>query len=136
MNLGEKLQANWDAANAAMTDAEARKRAQDHRLWLAENKKVLAAIEEIKAKIINAIENGDPIKEIKLPRYEGFETYKWKEEKMIGQFYLVDHPHYTAINSFFAWANENGLVGKFIPEHDGMGMESWFVATVEPAQKG
>ena len=130
--LGEKLKANYAAANAAMTSAEARKRDQDRRLWDAEDKKVLAVIEEIKAKITNAIENDEPLKAVKLPKWEPFNVHGWPNKKMVGEFEVKTHPHFTAIQSFFEWADANGLVGKFSYEHDGVGIESWFVATVEP----
>ena len=136
MNLGEKLQANWDAANAAMSDAEQRKINQDRRLWEANNKKVLAVIEEVVAKIVNAIEDGKPLKPVKLPKFEPFDVFKWKNHKIVGvemaKAEFEKHPHNTALISFFEWADKNGLVGKYAYDHDGFGMESWYVATVEP----
>lgn len=131
-NLGEKLKANFERANAAILSAEARKRDQDRRVWEANNKKILAEFEGIQAKIVNAIENDEPLKPIKLSKWEPLKTNSWPQIKMVGKFEVVSHPHYTAIQRFFEWADENGLVGIFNYNHDGCGIESWVEVTVKP----
>ena len=47
-----------------------------------------------------------------------------------------DHdPYYPFWVEFRDWAAQNGLEAKWVSEHDGMGVNSWYLLTVEPTPK-
>ncbi len=132
MNLGEKLKAANDARALEKSQAEIRKREQEAAAYAADQKTIVAKIQLIIETLTSQIEAGITVKPIKIPTSRPFNTYSWPSNTMVGKFEVLNHPHYTAFQAFFEWAEENGMVGKFNYEWDGGGVSSWFTASVEP----
>ena len=132
MNLGEKLKAANEARALEKRQAEVRKREQEAAKFAKDQKTIVDKIQEVIETLTSQIEAGVTVKAIRLPTSEPFNTYSWPNKTMVGTFDAMNHPHYSAFQTFFEWAEENGMVGKFNYEWDGGGMASWFTATVEP----
>jgi len=131
MNLGDKLKAANEARALEKSTAEIRAREENRQKYEA-NARIIrnfitAAIETISGNI----ENGITVKAVTIPDGDPFNTYKWKGD-MIDGFSDTYHPNYSSLQAFFDWASENGLIGKFQYQHDGVGIKSWYVATVTP----
>lgn len=137
-NLGEMLKAANEARALEKSKAEIAKREADRKKYERDDAEVRRFLERCKESFIEAIETGVTPKSIKIPTSAPFDTYSWTTEKGLynanskGTFVCTNHPHYSAFESFFTWADENGLIGRFDYEHDGMGMSSWYTVTVVP----
>lgn len=130
--LGERLKEANEARALEKSKQEIHARESDRLKYEAERRTILAFLEGVKENLTADIMNGVTPKPVKIPDGEPFLTYSWGSKDSIGRFELRTHKHYSALQLFFEWAEENGLVGKFCYCHDGVGINSWFVATVEP----
>jgi len=59
-------------------------------------------------------------------------TSQWSDTTPQGSIQDASHRFYDVWAKFRDWAKENDLSVGFVYEHDGMGMESWYVMTVKP----
>jgi len=129
-SLGEKLKANEQMRQAAAKAAIENRQLQEARMKELDAQNIVAFIVRAQEHITMAIENNRRIKGVKVPSGRPWNTFGWRADEIRG---VEDgHPFEAELDKFFEWANENGLVGKFVQQHDGMGMDSWYVATVEP----
>lgn len=125
MSLGSKLRKIND-------DADARKlAAEQHRIELQEAKerlrirRICDTFADYKQRIISAIESGNLVYIPKMPN-------DWNGGTGIGYIDDSRHPDHALWVEFAEWAAAEGLKVKPVYEHDGMGMESWYVLTVKP----
>lgn len=131
-NLGAKLRANIDAKAEAERKAKEAAEAAERERFRRKDDDIHNALHNIMRQFEMDINAGKVIKPIKLPKHVDNLDMKWNNRSHVGTFGDLEHPHFGTIQQFFAWAENNGMVGKFIDAHDGMGMESWVEVTVEP----
>ncbi|AGR48014.1 hypothetical protein PHIM7_295 [Sinorhizobium phage phiM7] len=132
MSLGDRLKSANEARAAEKSKQEIRARESDRMKYDAERRTILAFLEGIKENLTADIMNDVTPKPVKIPTGEPFNHYTWNGQDMIGKFTMMNHKHYSAFQTFFDWADQNGLVGMFLYAHDGVGVSSWHIATVEP----
>jgi hypothetical protein len=123
--LGERLQKNIEQFDQQKIAESARK---DRELLLAEQQRVTAIrskIEDLKRQITETITEGLVWKAQRLP--DNWTTYR-------GQTLCLDDPRHRdheLWREFVEWGESEGLVLDCRYEHDGVGINSWFVLTVE-----
>jgi hypothetical protein len=133
LNLGEKLAATKIAiANAAAEKKAAEERAAAKQFEQDKNT-IWNLFDSVSEKIEEDIENGMIPKGIKIPSGAPYNTYNWGNPRYneTGNPVPENHPHKSDFDAFFNWADENGLVAKFVSCHDGMGVKSWWEVQVE-----
>ena len=138
MNLGEKLKAANEAREAEANAAAVRKREQDERKFREANNTILNELQNHINGIVDDIDANHKVKDRKIKSGLGdpWNSFKWPQRKIVGindaQTAFSNHPHRDALLTFFKWADENGLVGIFEYQHDGGGMDSWYITKVIP----
>ena len=126
--LGERLRNTIEVQEAARLAAiaqaeQARRNEEDARI-----EAMVRKLTEYKNMITSTIENGMVFKDVKLPK--SWCCYSDKR----GNYSIsnIQHPDYELWREFSNWAETEGLAVEAVYEHDGMGMDSWYVLRVTP----
>jgi len=130
--LGERLKAQNeartrnDAAIAAANTIAEQKKAQE------EQRSVGVFFERIKHDIEDRVNSNLPLKNWRLPKGEAF-YISWEGSTMNNAVGAIPRgfKYISVARDFFEWCDKNGLAGKFVANHDGIGQESWFEIHVE-----
>jgi hypothetical protein len=144
-SLGELLQARIlrdEEQAAAEKRAEAAERQAKQ---TREFKMIEMYFENAKSVITTAITSGTKIPQITLGKrggigFDSYEmgsllrTFQWNESTPQGSIADPSNPYFAIWAAFKNWANENDLKVGFAYDHDGMGMESWWILTVNPGR--
>lgn len=133
LTLGEKLKATIAAKVEAERLAKEAAELAARQKFEADKNTILDFFDKISDRIGAAIEVGEVPKGYKIPDGAPYNTYMWGNPRYneTGNPVPENHPHKSDFDVFFNWADRNGLVGKFVSCHDGMGMKSWWEVKVE-----
>lgn len=125
--LGEQLKQQLaDRDEQARRKAEAAERAE--RAKVLENEQLVRQFgERLKQHVIRCITASEPVKGLRVPSGEPFNTYSWKHKDVM----LATHPYAYAFKEVVAWARSEGLEITFTADWDGGGMDSWYIASVK-----
>lgn len=132
VSLGDRLRANIKAEDHRKAEEARLAREAKYQKYRQEREGITKLLDEIKAKISDDILSGKPEVRIKLNRGRR-QLFTYTQDKDD-----VRNPccrHHRHWENFIQWGEVNGLDLSVVNEHDGMGMESWFVVTATPISR-
>lgn len=128
-SLGEQLKAQETARKVSdLASQRAVNEAERKRLEKQEQI-VIAFIDAVKESITQSIETNYPYKAIKVPDTEPWYV-GWPAQDH--DTFVKKHRHSGLLKKQIAWFDENDLKIRFSYQHDGVGINSWWVVEVTP----
>jgi Flp pilus assembly protein TadG len=138
MSLGKTLATQADERAAAHIAAEHAKSVAALAKIKADKAAVTAFLATVRAAIEFAADTSTTYKSPTTQRERGdaFSTYSWKERTKDvpyakGSWEDPASPYYPEWKEFADWATSEDLNPRLVYEHDGMGMESWYVVRID-----
>jgi len=127
--LGDKLKATIALMDELKIAESARDTAEKLAKEIARKNAIQAKLEEYKALIISNIESGLVFKKTEMP--SSWTAYG----NGVGGSYSISHakhPDHSMWLEFCGWARSEGLSVSCDYQHDGFGVQSWYVLNVRP----
>lgn len=132
LSLGARLKATRDASAEEKARADLARRTAESEQARRELETVKQFFEQAKTTFTQRILGGMDAGKVSMhrtPVESVLKTYTWHKGMTIAS---VQHQYYPVWQDFAAWAKENGLQPKLVSEHDGGGIEGWYVLQVNP----